>query len=279
MPKLTSPLKWHGGKYYLAPKIVRLLPPHLHYVEPYAGSLAVLLQKDPRGVSEVVNDLHGELMNFWMVLADENLFAKFVHRAQVTPFSETLFEQAGDPSIAEESPSARAYWFFVRCRQSRAGCFGEFATLTRRRTRRGMNEQAAAWLSAVEGLPQVHARLQRVVILRRDALDVIKSQDGPASLFYLDPPYLHDTRASTGQYQHEMSRDEHVALLERLATIQGKFLLSGYPSALYDEYASRHGWRHVDFQLPNNAAGGKTKRRMTERVWMNYAPPHGQEDL
>jgi DNA adenine methylase len=76
--RLTSPLKWHGGKHYLAARIVALMPPHLHYVEPYAGGLAVLLARDPederlflsphRGVSELVNDLDGRLTNFWRVL-------------------------------------------------------------------------------------------------------------------------------------------------------------------------------------------------------------------
>jgi DNA adenine methylase len=76
--RLTAPLKWHGGKHYLASRIVALMPPHLHYVEPFAGGLAVLLARDPddpdkwmpphKGVSEVVNDLDGRLINFWRVL-------------------------------------------------------------------------------------------------------------------------------------------------------------------------------------------------------------------
>jgi DNA adenine methylase len=62
---VNSPLKWHGGKRYLAKRLVAMMPPHLHYVEPFAGGLSVLLAKDPEGVSEVVNDLDGELSNFW----------------------------------------------------------------------------------------------------------------------------------------------------------------------------------------------------------------------
>jgi hypothetical protein len=58
--------------------------------------------------------------------------------------------------------------------------------------------------------------------------------------------------------------------LETLATIQGQFMLSGYPNHLYDKFAGEHGWRWVDFDLPNNAAGGRSKRRMTERVWANF---------
>ena len=84
---ITPPLKWHGGKNYLADWIIDLMPRHLHYVEPYGGGLAVLLAKNPfdprhqwgeksfeKGISEVVNDLNGELMNFWDVLQDEESF-------------------------------------------------------------------------------------------------------------------------------------------------------------------------------------------------------------
>lgn len=138
-----------------------------------------------------------------------------------------------------------------------------------------MNEQASAWLTCVEGLPEVHARLKRVVILSRDAVEVIRQQDGDKTLFYLDPPYLSETRASTGEYQHEMTTDDHQELLEALATCQGKFLLSGYPSELYDQAARKHGWNHVDFELPNHASGKTEKQRMTERLWMNFEPADG----
>ena len=134
-----------------------------------------------------------------------------------------------------------------------------------------MNEQASAWLTCVERLPEVHARLKHVVILNQDALDVIRSQDGVKTLFYLDPPYLHDTRTATDVYQHEMTEKEHVALLETLVDIKGCFMLSGYPNDLYDQFAKSNGWERKDFKLPNNAAGGKKKRRMTECVWMNYS--------
>src|SRR5215467_10397855 len=72
--RLTPPLKYHGGKQYLARRIVALMPPHTHYVEPFAGGLAVLLAKDPEGVSEVVNDLDQDLTNFWRVLQGAETF-------------------------------------------------------------------------------------------------------------------------------------------------------------------------------------------------------------
>jgi DNA adenine methylase len=192
------PLKWHGGKHYLAARICALMPADcIHYVEPYAGGLAVLLARDPKGYSEVVNDLNGDLTNFWLTLQGEKTFARLARILQATPFSETEFAQARD-SLAEEDagPVRRAARFFVRCRQSLAGRMDSFAPLSRTRTRRQMNEQASVWLTAIEGLPGVHERLKRVVILNRPALEVIRTQDGEKTIFYLDPPCLHETRTA-----------------------------------------------------------------------------------
>lgn len=271
---IGEPLKWHGGKAYLASKIIALMPTHLHYVEPFAGGLSVLLAKDPEGVSEVVNDLNGDLTIFWRVLACEHQFREFIRAVEAVPFSESEWEASSKVEILpnELSVSAvrTAVAFFIRCRQSLAGRMDSFAPLSRTRTRRGMNEQASAWITAVDGLPAVHARLRRVVILNRDALYVIRQQDGPETLFYLDPPYLHETRATTGEYAHEMTAEQHSELLNVLAGIEGKFMLSGYFSELYHDMANLMGWNRHDFTLPNNSASGKTKRKMTECVWCNF---------
>lgn len=268
------PLKWHGGKAYLAARIVALMPPRhtwCHYVEPYFGGGSVLLENDPEGISEVANDLNGALVNFWNALRDPERFEKLKRRLEATPFSEFDWIEAN--TMCEFRPADEDLWawaFFVVCRQSLAGRMASFAPLSRSRTRRGMNEQASAWTAAVDGLPAVHARLRRVAVLNRPALDVIRRQDGGRTLFYLDPPYLHETRATTGEYAHEMTERQHAELLDVLAGLKGRFLLSGYRSPLYDGAAERHGWRRADFDLPNNAAGGAAKRRMTESVWMNY---------
>src|SRR3954470_20390106 len=93
--RISPPLKWHGGKHYLAPKIVALMPPHTHYVEPFAGGLSVLLARNPEGVSEVVNDLDRDLTNFWRVLQRDDLFVLFRRTLDATPFSEVEWRDAG----------------------------------------------------------------------------------------------------------------------------------------------------------------------------------------
>lgn len=279
---IPQPLKWHidGGKAYLATRMVAMMPPHLHYVEPYAGGLSVMLAKDPTGVSEVANDRNGWLTNFWSVLREPRLFAELQRHLEACPFSESLFDAAAEvvhrsplrPSEHLSAVSAAA-WFFICCRQSMAGRLKSFAPLSRTRVRRAMNEQASAWITAIEGLPAVHKRLWPVVILNGEAVDVIRQQDGADTLFYIDPPYLHETRTSTATYgEFEMSPAQHRELLETLGTIKGKFILSGYDCPLYRAAEQLNGWHREEWELPNNAAGGDTKRRMTEVAWCNFEP-------
>jgi len=289
---MKSPIKWHGGKSYLAGDIVALMPPHIHYVEPYFGAGSVLFARDPkknwaatngetlpacqRGCSEVVNDVDGHLTNFWRVLANEELFPRFCRVIEATPCCEAIFDSAMKtlerPTVGSETaPSVSdAVAFFIGCRQSRAATFQSFTTIARSRTRRGMNELPSAWWSAIEGLPEVYERLRPVVILNRDALEIIRTQDGPGTLFYLDPPYLHETRVATDAYAHEMTLEQHRELLTLLLGVKGRFILSGYPSELYDEFARKRNWGRKDFALANHASGGKAKRVMIECLWMNF---------
>jgi DNA adenine methylase len=278
MAALDPPLKWHGGKHYLARRIADLMPRHIHYVEPYFGGGSVLLARDPeeatlwasphQGVSEVVNDINGRLINFWRVLQREETFQQFRRIVEAIPLARAEWEKAHGHSYGHD-PVADAVAFFVDCRQSLAGRMKGFTAMTRTRTRRRMNGNVSEWLTAVDGLPAVHDRLRRVVIENRPAFELIPREDGPGTLFYCDPPYLHDTRTATDAYgTHEMSEGDHLHLLAMLRSCKGKVMLSGYPSELYE--AELRGWARHDFDLPNNAAGGDVKRRMTECLWCNF---------
>jgi len=277
---ITQPLKWHGGKKYLAKKIVAIMPRHIHYVEPYAGGAAVLLARDPndeklwltphKGVSEVLNDINKELMNFWMVLSNPKDFEKFFRQVKTIPLGRESFTTAMyiSDDVTQMNYITKAVAFFVLARQSLAGRFKGFTALTRNRLRRGINGNASEWLGAVDGLPEVHARLRPVVLENMDAIELIKREDAPGTLFYCDPPYLHETRSSTDVYEHEMTEDQHRELLVELNLCVGKVMLSGYASTLYDLELSH--WNIKTFDLPNNSAGGSKKERKTEVLWMNY---------
>jgi DNA adenine methylase len=277
-PKLTAPLKWHGGKVYLAPAIVALMPPHVHYVEAYGGGLRVLFERDPddqrlwlpphKGVSELVNDIDGDLMNFWAVLRDRELFPAFGRACQATPLGRPDFDLAGVWLETRTDLVDRAWALFVRARQSRAGSFKGFTSLTRNRLRRGVNGNVSEWIGAVDGLAAIHERLRPVVVENMPALDLIRREDSPGSLFYLDPPYLHETRSTKDAYRFEMNNRDHAELLDVLKAVKGKVMLSGYPSALYDTTLA--GWNRRTFDKANHSAGGGSKRRMTECVWCNF---------
>ena len=282
---LTAPIKWHGGKHYLAEWIISQMPSHLHYVEPFFGGGAVLLSRDlnrnwsadgdfkllasVQGCSEVVNDLNGVLTNFWRVLKQPEHFKEFQRQVELTPFSAVEWAES-ESMLRVDDPVSAAVAFFVRVRQSRQGLMTSFATLSRNRTRRRMNEQVSSYLNAVDGLNDVHHRLQGVVILNDDACTVIRQQDGLSTLYYCDPPYLHETRSSKDAYEMEMSQEHHERLLETLSGIQGKFLLSGYPSSLYDRFASAGKWRRVDRMIDNKSSNSKSKEMKCECLWMNF---------
>jgi DNA adenine methylase len=282
---LTQPLKWHGGKGYLASRIVARMPRHRHYVEPFAGGLAVLLERDPddrrlwwaeggaaadRGVSEMVNDLDGRLVNFWRVLRDPGLFPAFVRLCQATELSRSVFEEA-KAAAGTADPVRDAWAFFVEVRQSRAGQRKTFTPPTRSRTRRGVNGNASEWMGAVDGLAAVHARLRPVVVEHMDALDLIRREDTPGTLFYCDPPYLHGTRESRDAYAVEMTDDQHRRLLDVLLGCTGKVMLSGYPSPLYDDALTPgRDWTREVFDMPNHASGAREKGREQEVLWCNF---------
>jgi len=267
----SAPIKWHGGKTYLAAGIIEMMPEHIHYVEPFFGGGAVFFRKTNElieGHSEVINDVYSELINFWQVLKCRTSFSEFQRQALQTPFAKPVWDLAMTESSTD--PIAKALAFFVRYRQSRQGLGKDFATMSRKRTRRGMNEQVSSWLSAVDGLPEAHARLQRVVIYCDDAYKLIRREDDAQTLFYCDPPYISQTRVVSDAYLFEMTDEQHCELLTTLGEIRGKMLLSGYRHPVYDAAAERYGWRRTDTKIDNKASSSKTKPIKIESVWSNF---------
>jgi DNA adenine methylase len=289
----SSCLKIHGGKSYLAEWIVSKMCPHLNYVEPYAGGLAVLFARDPnderlwlpphKGVSEVVNDLNGRLINFWNVLRHPGLFPEFFRRASMTPFSGDHWEASSVAMDMHDRENLegriptdddliwRAVSFFIVNRQSLAGRMKSFTAITKTRTRSRMNNEVSAWLSAVDGLPEVHDRLKRVLILPpQPALDVLYKFNTPDTLHYLDPPYMHETRATTAEYgEHEMDAHDHIELLDIITNYaKSKIMISGYRSETYD--VGLHDWNRHDYNIVNQASHARVKEMKTESLWCNF---------
>ncbi|MBS0208732.1 MAG: DNA adenine methylase [Planctomycetes bacterium] len=262
---IRSPVKWYGGKRYLADKIIGLFPTHRVYLEPFGGGAWVLLNKRPVDV-ETYNDLDQRITRLFRVLRDDG--DQFLAKVQLMPYSQVEFNDSKRyPEGATELD--KAICDFVRWRQSFGGK-GQSWSYTTGRARGGMAGDVNAWWSAIEGLPQVIERLRRVQIVCQPACEAIKRFDHEEGLIYCDPPYVHSTRGKGGTdvYGVEMSDEQHRELASTLANCKSKAIVSGYPSQLYDELYAE--WNRIDIDIANHAAGGKTKAREVECLWKNY---------
>ena len=201
---------WYGGKYSHLGWSLPLLPKTQHYCEPFGGSAAVLINREPSPV-ETYNDLDSEVVNFFQVLRTQK--EALIEQIGLTPFSREEFEQAIDGSPMGLSDLERARRFYILARQVRTGLAqkassGRWApcVLT---SRAGMAGAVSRWLGAVEDLSLIARRLLRVQIENAPAIEVIQRYDSPETLFYCDPPYPHDSRGDNNAYAHEMTDEQH----------------------------------------------------------------------
>lgn len=257
---------WYGGKFSHLNWLLPLLPRCHHYCEPFAGSAAVLLNREPSPV-ETYNDIDGEVANFFRVLRDEK--DKLIEAIGLTPFSREEFYKAVTTNGEPLSDCERARRFFVRARQARTG-LAQTASLGRwanckNTSRAGMSGVVSRWLGSIEDLPEIALRLLRVQIENRPALEVIELYDDRDTLFYCDPPYLHETRGDPKAYRFEMSAEDHRTLARVLNRLKGKVAVSGYRCSLMDQLYE--GWRCVEAP-PKNCHSVKKLR--VEALWMNY---------
>lgn len=263
---LKQPFPYFGGKGRLAPWIASLMPAHRVYVEPYAGSAAVLFAKRPAAI-EIVNDLDGNVVNFYRVLRDRE--DELVRALTYTPYARQEYGAADldEPDLDEVE---RARRFLVRCTQghnaSGSGGRAGWSNGIRRN-----QSQAGTVVNLVGRLPQVAQRLRSVVIEHRDVTECITAYDAPDALLYLDPPYLASTRASRNDYRLDVADEaEHRRLAEVLHAYSGTVMLSGYPSPLYDDLFG--GWWRVQVEVTrpaSNQRGRSGAERGVEVVWSN----------
>lgn len=259
--RLKPPIIYAGGKTILAGRIAALFPAHGHYVEPFCGSLSVLLAK-PRSSMETVNDLDGALMVFWRVLRDRP--AELERACALTPHSLAEFDGAWEvDEVADDLEKARRVW--IRFTQGRAGRLRNTGWRHYVSTAGGTFGMPSYLDGYVDRIAAAAERLHHVSLECRPALEVIRwygrSED---VLLYVDPPYLGSTRASNA-YRHEMtSEEEHRELAEALREAKGPVVLSGYPSPLYDElYAN---WWRTEF-ASGTGQNAEAWANRTEVVW------------
>ena len=273
--KVKSLAPWFGGKRSMAPVIVTELGPHIQYFEPFAASLAVLLGK-PESRHETVSDLHGDATNLARVIQDEATAIPLYERLQRTVVCDGLLKDAQcvlaeSPASVEGRDPERAYWFFVASWMARNGTAGTASRDYQLAVRwtHGGGSPTVRFRSATDSLPAWHRRLLNVVVLTRDAFEIIpRFQDDAHTAIYVDPPYISESRTSwsdhggahSGKYLHDFNAkaggifdggDEHERLRDQLAAFQHARVVVSYYDCprvrqLYD------GWTFVDCSRNKN---------------------------
>lgn len=277
----VAAFSWYGGK---TAHLKWLLPiidsvKHTAYVESFAGSAAILLNKIPSRV-EVYNDLNGDVVNFFRVLRTQG--PELISALELTPYSREEFASCceKDKTITELE---RARRFFVSARQVRNG-LATMATsgrwsYTKKDSRRDRALTVSQWLSAIDGLEEICLRLRNIQIENLDALDIIDRYDTEETLHYVDPPYLMSARTGGVNYKHEFSDQQHLELLQKLKNVKGKVVISGYINEMYS--AELIGWHeHRDlFKMANSTLQNGAKKPRQEVIWTNFPLEGNHEKL
>lgn len=267
-PKIKALAPWFGSKRTLAPRIVAELGPHRAYWEPFCGSMAVLLGKQP-ATMETVNDLHGELINLARVLRNRPTADILYDRLLRTLCSEVLYREAaqrcrdrGHMAAGEDPDIDRAEDFFLCSWLGMNGVAGtkrNKMAFCRRFTKSG-GHAATRFVSAIESIPEWHERLRSVVILNADGFELLsRIEDATGVCIYCDPPYL----AKSDDYVHDFARDDHKRLADALGRFQKtRVIVSYYDDPCLD--ALYAGWSKVS--CPMNKAMANPKVPGGKRV-------------
>lgn len=263
-------LRYHGGKWLLAPWIISHFPKHRVYVEPYGGAGSVLLRK-ARSYAEIYNDLDGEIVNLFKIVRDRG--RELIAQLELTPFAREeyaeAFEPTDDPLELARRTVIRSYMGFGSNSINR-GIKSGF----RSNSNRSGTTPAHDWANFPACLAAIIERLRGVVIENRQATEIMLRHDGPKTLHYCDPPYVHTTRTDCRNhgYHHEMSDADHREFAAVANRLTGMVIVSGYHGTLYEELFA--GWTRVE-----KAALADGARARTEILWLRNCPPAAQGKL
>ena len=257
---MNTLLNYPGAKWKMAKMIVSIMPKHKSYLEPFFGSGAVLFNKPPSAI-ETVNDIDGDIVNFFRVLRQQpDDLAKAI---ALTPYARDVYDDAHENRGV--SDFERAYKFAIRSKMSHGFKLCSKTGFKIDIAGREASYAVKCWNRLPDDLLQASVRLKCVQIEHRPALDLIQRFNHDNVLIYADPPYLLSTRGAK-QYSHEMNEQDHAQLLDALKQHRGSVILSGYPSEMYDRELS--GWSRIATKAYNQNAD-----RRTEVLWCNFNVP------
>lgn len=267
-------LRYHGGKWKLAPWIISHFPPHRTYVEPFGGGGSILMRK-PRAYAEIYNDRWRTVVDVFRCMRDPALAEQLQEQLRLTPFARDEFRDAyvteGDDLVERARKTiVRSFMGF-----GSASTNGEHLTGFRASSRRSGTTPALDWKHYPDCVPAFVARLQGVVIENKEALEVIAQHDDPDTMIYCDPPYPHETRnmsRGNSAYAYDFTAEDHVRLAVALQACAGMVIVSTYPNKTYDRLYS--AWQVSEC---DSLGDGATKRR--EVLYLNAAAAGAQRQM
>lgn len=251
-PKLRTPISYYGGKQIMARHILPLIPEHDIYTEAFLGGGAIYFAKEPSRY-EVINDLNGEIVNFYKIITTD--FWRLNELIQATLHSREQYEEAmviyNHPRLFD--PVKRAWAFWILTNQGYVSKIGSW----------GYEKEGASLVNKLESKKvefdrSIRTRLERTQIECNDALKVISSRDTAKTFHYIDPPYIGSNMGHYGGY----SDDDYQQLLQTLANVEGKFILSNYRSELLNTHVKRNKWHIMYFNKQLSASDTKSKRKV-----------------
>ncbi len=229
---MSAPFPWFGGKHYMVPTLLPLLPQHQVYVEVFGGGASLLFAK-PRSSLEVYNDLDSGLVNFFRVLRDPEQSKELQRRLVLTPYAREEYAVCYQQKEIDPDPIERARMWYTAVRGAFSGVVANHPTSWCHQVGvHGGANAAMSFVRAVDCLSETAMRFRGVQVEHKEACDVIAHYDAPSVLFYCDPPYVLATRKGHG-YHHEMDMTDHERLLLTITQCQGMVILSGYDHPLY----------------------------------------------
>ncbi len=246
---MSGPLSYIGGKNRIAGKIIEIFPKHTTYVEPFAGGAQVFFRKQPSR-SEVLNDLDGDVVNFFLVcqLHHEELL-RYLRFILVSRTWFSLIATQVPESLSDIQRAARTFYLL---KNAYAGLVRHPQYAYSVTGPRSFNPARVPELIEI-----AHQRLARVQIESLPYEEILKRFDRPTTLFYCDPPYF-----GRALYRFNFKHDDFVNLETRLRSLQGKFVLSLNDLPEVREIFKRFQFREIELHYTAQPKAGKRYREL-----------------